>query len=64
MKKIIKRFVKGEKGVAQITETLILAGVSIALVVAVFFPSVKTFMEGAVGDLENWYSTKTEAIFN
>lgn len=63
MKKFLAKRIKNQKGATGVIETILLSGVAIALVLALFFPNIKTFMEGAIGDLESWYDTESAIMF-
>jgi Flp pilus assembly pilin Flp len=63
MKKFLIKCIKNQKGATGVIETILLSGVAIALVLVLFFPSIKTFMEGAIGDLESWYATESAVMF-
>ena len=63
MKKFFKRFIKGKKGASEITQSLMLAGASIALVILSLFPSLKTFTKTATESLTEWFTEKAITMF-
>lgn len=63
MKKFFKRFVKKEKGASEITQSILLAGASIALVILSLFPSLKTFTKTTTGLLTDWFEIQAKTMF-
>ena len=63
MRKIIKRFVKKNRGASEITQSLMLAGASIALVILSLFPNLKTFTSTATNMLSTWFTEKAITMF-
>lgn len=63
MRKIIKKFIKGNKGASEITQSVMLAGASIALVILSLFPNLKTFTSSATSLLTNWFTEKAITMF-
>jgi len=63
MKKFIKRFVKKNKGASEITQSIMLAGASIALVILSLFPGLKTFTTKATDSLTGWFTEKAISMF-
>ena len=63
MKNIIKKFIKNNKGASEITQSFLLIGVAIALVLTVFFPSVRDAFENTSVSLESWMTDAAEDIF-
>ena len=63
MKRFIKKFVKGNKGASEITQSLMLAGAAIALVILSLFPSLKTFTSSATSILTTWFTEKAITMF-
>ena len=63
MKKFAKKMVKGNRGASEITQSLMLAGASIALVILSLFPNLKTFTSTASGMLSSWFTEKAVTMF-
>jgi len=63
MKKFFKRFVKKEKGASEITQSIMLAGASIALVILSLFPNLKVFTRTATNLLTDWFETQATSMF-
>ena len=63
MKKIFKRFTKKEKGASEITQSIMLAGASIALVILSLFPNLKIFAKSATDLLTDWFETQATSMF-
>ena len=63
MKKFIKRFGKKEKGASEITQSIMLAGASIALVILSLFPNLKIFTKSATDLLTDWFETQATSMF-
>ena len=63
MKKIFRRFVKKERGASEITQSIMLAGASIALVILSLFPNLKIFTKTATDLLTDWFETQATSIF-
>lgn len=63
MKKKFLRFCKKEKGASEITQSILLAGASIALVILSLFPSLKTFTKSATGLLTDWFEEQAVSMF-
>ena len=55
MKKKFFRFFKKEKGASEITQAIMLAGASIALVILSLLPGLKGFTTAATGLLTEWF---------
>jgi len=64
MKNKIKKFLKNNKGASEITQSFLLIGVAIALVLTVFFPAVSEAFKTTSSNLENWMSTAASSIFS
>lgn len=62
--KNIKKFLKENKGASEVTQSFLLIGVAIALVLTIFFPKVKTSFEGMSSNLDTWMTTTASTIFN
>jgi len=63
MKKFIKKFIKNNKGASEITQSIMLAGASIALVILSLFPNLKTFTSSATNALTGWFTEKAITMF-
>jgi len=63
MKKVMRRFIKGNKGASEITQSIMLAGASIALVILSLFPNLKTFTSSATDALTGWFTEKAITMF-
>ena len=63
MKKRFFKFVKGNKGASEITQSILLAGASIALVILSLFPGLKTFTKSATGLLTDWFEEQAISMF-
>lgn len=63
MKKEIIRFFKKEKGASEITQSILLAGASIALVILSLFPGLKGFTKTATGLLTDWFEQQAISMF-
>lgn len=64
MREKVKKFLKGNKGASEITQSFLLIGVAIALVLTVFFPTVSKAFKGASSNLETWMTSAAESIFS
>ncbi len=63
MKNRIKKFLKENKGASEITQSFLLIGVAIALVLTVFFPSVSKAFKATSNNLESWMTSAASSIF-
>lgn len=63
MKKFFKKFVKGNKGASEITQSIMLAGASIALVILSLFPNLKIFTKTATNLLTDWFEVQASTMF-
>lgn len=63
MKKFFKKMFKSEKGASEITQSILLAGASIALVILSLFPNLKVFTKTATGLLTDWFETQASSMF-
>lgn len=64
MKNKIKTFLKGNKGASEVTQSFLLIGVAIALVLTVFFPTVSKAFKNTSNNLETWMSNAATSIFD
>lgn len=64
MKEKIKRFLKNNKGASEVTQSFLLIGVAIALVLTVFFPAVSKAFKNTSNSLESWMTDAAESIFS
>lgn len=62
--KRIKEFLKENKGASEVTQSFLLIGVALALVLTVFFPKVKTSFESMAINLDTWMTTTASTIFS
>lgn len=66
MKKLTKRMkniISKEAGVAEILQTLMLAGAGIALVLLVFYPQTSQFFGEAMTSIGDWFTGKVANTF-
>jgi hypothetical protein len=63
MKKMFKKLFKGEKGASEITQSIMLAGASIALVILSLFPNLKIFTGTATDLLTDWFEEQASSMF-
>lgn len=63
MKNKIKKFFKENKGASEVTQSFLLIGVAIALVLTVFFPTVSKAFKNTSSKLETWMSNAATNIF-
>ena len=63
MKKRVLKFIKGNRGASEITQSILLAGASIALVILSLFPNLKTFTNTATGLLTGWFEQQASSMF-
>lgn len=63
MKKKFLRFFKKEKGASEITQSIMLAGASIALVILSLFPGLKAFTKSATSLLTDWFEQQATSMF-
>lgn len=64
MKNRIKKFLKNNKGASEITQSFLLIGVAIALVLTVFFPAVSKAFKSTSDNLESWMTNAATDIFD
>ena len=62
MKKI-RKFLKENKGASEVTQSFLLIGVALALVLTVFFPKVKISFESMAVNLDTWMTSTASTIF-
>lgn len=63
MRKYIKRFFKENKGGSEITQSLLLIGVAISLVLTIFFPGLKKVFGGVSDDMNTWLKNSAKQVF-
>ena len=63
MKKKFIGFFKNEKGASEITQSILLAGASIALVILSLFPGLKGFTKTATDLLTDWFEDQAVSMF-
>lgn len=63
MKKFIKRMLKGNKGGSEITQSLLLIGVALSLVLTVFFPGIKGVFTNVSTEMNSWLKNSAKLIF-
>jgi len=63
MKNKIKKFLKNNKGASEITQSFLLIGVAIALVLTVFFPAVSKAFKSTSSNLESWMTSAASNVF-
>ena len=64
MKNKIKKFLISNKGASEVTQSFLLIGVAIALVLTVFFPTVSKAFKNTSSSLESWLQNAAESIFS
>lgn len=64
MKNKLKRFIKENKGASEVTQSFLLIGVAIALVLTVFFPAVSKAFKTTSDNLETWMTNAASSIFS
>lgn len=63
MRKFIKKMFKENKGGSEITQSLLLIGVAISLVLTIFFPGLKGIFGGVTEDMNTWLKSSAQQIF-
>ena len=63
MRERIKKFLKNNKGASEITQSFLLIGVAIALVLTVFFLTVSKAFKDSSNKLGTWMTSAAEDIF-
>ena len=63
MKNKIKKFLKENKGASEVTQSFLLIGVAIALVLTVFFPAVSKAFKSTSSNLESWMTSAASNVF-
>ena len=64
MKNRIKKFLNENKGASEVTQSFLLIGVAIALVLTIFFPAVSKAFKSTSANLETWMSSAASNIFS
>lgn len=64
MKKVINKFLKNNKGGSEITQSLLLIGVAISLVLTIFFPGLRTVFKNVAGSMDTWLLDSAKQIFD
>ena len=64
MKNNIKKLVKENKGGSEITQSLLLIGVAISLVLTVFFPGLRKVFNGVTDSMNSWLKSSSQQIFD
>jgi len=59
----MKKIVSKEDGVAEILQTLMLAGAGIALVLLVFYPQTSQFFGTAMDSIGDWFTGQVANTF-
>ena len=63
MKRFIKKILKENKGGSEITQSLLLIGVAISLVLTIFFPGLKKVFGGISNDMNTWLKNSAKQVF-
>lgn len=63
MKKQIKKFLKSNIGASEVTQSFLLIGVAIALVLTIFFPAVSKAFKATSDNLSTWMENAASNIF-
>ncbi len=63
MKNKVKKFLRSNKGASEVTQSFLLIGVAISLVLTVFFPTVSKAFKSTSSSLETWMKDAAESIF-
>ena len=63
MKKFIKKIIRENKGGSEITQSLLLIGVAISLVLTIFFPGLKGIFGDVSTTMNNWLIKSAEQVF-
>ena len=63
MKNFIKRIFKENKGGSEITQSLLLIGVAISLVLTIFFPGLQKVFGGVSDDMNTWLKNSAKQVF-
>lgn len=58
-----KNIIKENKGGSEITQSLLLIGVAISLVLTVFFPGLRTVFGGVTDNMNTWLTSSAKQIF-
>jgi len=59
----MKKWFKSQKGGAEVTQSFLLIGVAIALVLSIFFPNVKKALDASSEKLSDWMMQSASSIF-
>lgn len=63
MRKFINKFFRENKGGSEITQSLLLIGVAISLVLTIFFPGLKKVFGGVSDDMNTWLKNSAKQVF-
>lgn len=64
MKNNIKKLIKENRGGSEITQSLLLIGVAISLVLTVFFPGLRKVFNGVTDSMNSWLKSSAQQIFD
>lgn len=59
----MKKWLKNQKGGAEVTQSFLLIGVAIALVLTIFFPNVKNALDVSSEKLSDWMMDSASSVF-
>ena len=59
----MKKWLKNQKGGAEVTQSFLLIGVAIALVLTIFFPNVKGALDMSSEKLSDWMMESASSVF-
>jgi len=59
----MKKWLKNQKGGAEVTQSFLLIGVAIALVLTIFFPNVKNALDTSSEKLSDWMMESASSVF-
>lgn len=60
---MMKKGIWSEKGGAEVTQSFLLIGVAIALVLSIFFPNVKKALDVSSEKLSDWMMESASSVF-
>lgn len=63
MRKILKKIFKENKGGSEITQSLLLIGVAISLVLTIFFPGLRGMFNAVSESMNTWLKDAAEQVF-
>lgn len=63
MRKFINKVIKENRGGSEITQSLLLIGVAISLVLTIFFPGLKGIFGNVSDDMNTWLKNSAKQIF-